>query len=331
MRTFVTGATGFAGSHLVRDLLEAGHEVFGLVYGGEDTAAFDGQRAFHALEGDLLEPSSLDAALREAQPDVVYHLAGWALTAQSWTYPAKTLSVNTVGTANLLEAAVAHGKPKVVAVTSAEIYGVVTREQLPIDENSQPNPHHPYGLSKWAAGKLIPMFWRRFDLPVIEARPFNHIGPGQARGFVVPDFASQIAAIRLGLREPRIAVGNLSAERDFTDVRDVVRAYQCLADKGKPGRTYIICSGQAIPIHYILNVLVEVAEVGLEIIYDPDRMRPSDTPVLYGSYDHIARDTGWRPRIHIRRSLIDALDDWMVRLREATPAGLVNDGVKKKL
>lgn len=314
MRVFVTGATGFAGSHLVSDLLDAGHDVFGLVYHADDPGEYPEHDSFHRLEGDLLDRASLDAAMRESRAEVVYHLAGWALTAQSWEHVARTINVNTVGTANLLEAAVAHGKPRVVAVTSAEIYGVVKPEQLPIDEKSEPDPHHPYGVSKWAAGRLIPMFWKRFDLPVVEARPFNHIGPGQALGFVVPDFASQLAAIRLGKREPRISVGNLSAERDFTDVRDVVRAYQCLADKGKPGQTYIICSGQAVPIHYILNVLVEIAEVGLEIVYDEERMRPSETPVLFGSYDRIARDTGWRPQIHLRQSLVDAFEDWKRRL-----------------
>lgn len=313
MRIFVTGATGFAGSHLVRDLLAGGHKVFGLVYGEEDGSPFVEHPSFCAVRGDLLDGASLEAAFQEAQPETVYHLAGWALTAQSWQFPAKTINVNTVGTANLLQAAVKYGKPRVVAVTSAEIYGVVKPEQLPINEESTPNPHHPYGLSKWAAGRLIPMFWQRFGLPVIEARPFNHIGPGQAPGFVVPDFAGQLAEIRLGLREPRIAVGNLSAERDFTDVRDVVRAYQHLAQQGKPGESYIICSGQAVPIHYLLDVLIEIAGVGLEIVYDPERMRPSETPVLFGSYDKIARDTGWKPQIHIRQSLIDAFEDSLAR------------------
>ena len=300
MRVLVTGATGFAGSHLVDDLLENGDEVYGLVYRADDPGEYPEHASFFKLEGDLLDEESLQEAMEAARPEVIYHLAGWALTAQSWDYPAKTISINTVGTANLLHAAVNNGKPRVVAVTSAEIYGVVKAEQLPIDEESEPDPHHPYGLSKWAAGRLIPMFWRRFGL---------------------------LAAIRLGQREPQIAVGNLSAERDFTDVRDVVRAYQCLAERGRPGKTYIICSGQAVPIHYILSVLVEIAQVGLEIIYDSERMRPSDTPVLYGSYERSARDTGWRPQIHIRQSLVDAFEDWVDRLeRKGLATGEVEIG-----
>ncbi|MFW6063347.1 MAG: GDP-mannose 4,6-dehydratase [Chloroflexota bacterium] len=317
MRIFVTGATGFAGSHLVDDLLAQEHEVFGLSYDENEPQRHAGHPLYRSITGDLLDLSSLEAALAVAQPDVIYHLAGWALTAQSWDYPARTFNVNTAGTANLLQAAVACGNPRVVAVTSAEIYGVVTPEQLPITEESVPNPHHPYGVSKWAAGRLIPLYWNRYELPVIEARPFNHIGPRQAPGFVVPDFASQLAAIKLGQQEPTISVGNLSAERDFTDVRDVVRAYQALAEQGQPGEAYIICSGQAVPIHYLLNVLVETAGVAVEIEYDEERMRPSDTPVLFGSYARLNEHTGWSPQIHLRESLRDAYEDWLQRLAQA--------------
>ncbi|HSM54613.1 MAG TPA: GDP-mannose 4,6-dehydratase, partial [Candidatus Sulfomarinibacteraceae bacterium] len=226
MRIFVTGATGFAGSHLVDDLLAQEHEVFGLSYDKNEPQRHVGHPLYRSITGDLLDLSSLDAALKVAQPDVIYHLAGWALTAQSWEHPARTINVNTAGTANLFQAAVARGRPRVVAVTSAEIYGVVKPEQLPITEESVPDPHHPYGVSKWAAGRLVPLYWDRYELPVIEARPFNHIGSRQSLGFVVPDFASQLAGIKLGQKAPTISVGNLSAERDFTDVRDVVRAYQ---------------------------------------------------------------------------------------------------------
>ena len=316
MRVFVTGATGFAGSHLVDDLLAQGHQVFGLVYMADQRRYLSQDPKFTAIEGDLSDRASLKAALAEARPDLIYHLAGWALTAASWENPARAFAINTGGTANLLDAAVAFGRPRVVAVTSAEIYGVVKPDELPITEASEPDPHHPYGVSKWAAGRLIPLYWERYGLPVIEARPFNNIGPRQALGFVVPDFASQLAAIKLGQQEPTMSVGNLSAERDFTDVRDVVRAYRALGEAGRPGSTYIIASGQPVPIHYLLNTLMEMAEVGVAVRYDPERMRPSDTPVLYGSYARLREDTGWEPRIHLRDSLADTLNYWLEKLAE---------------
>lgn len=315
MRVFVTGATGFAGTHLVNDLLEQGHHVYGLVYRGDSRRYDTTSAAYTAVDGDLQDLASLKEAVAAAQPDVIYHLAGWALTAESWRDPARVVAINTGGTANLLEAAVAYGRPRVVAVTSAEIYGQVTTAQLPITEESVPDPRHPYGLSKWAAGRLVGLYWQRYRLPVVEARPFNHVGPGQEPGFVVPDFASQLAAIALGLREPQILVGNLDAERDFTDVRDVVRAYQRLASDGKPGCNYIIASGQPVPIHYLLNTLIQIAGIGVEVNYDPERMRPSDVPVLYGSYARVEKDTGWRPEIHLRQSLQDAYNGWLERLR----------------
>jgi GDP-4-dehydro-6-deoxy-D-mannose reductase len=315
MRVFVTGATGFAGTHLVNDLLVQGHQVFGLVYRGDSRRYETDSAAYTAVEGDLQDLSSLKEAVAVAEPDVIYHLAGWALTAESWRDPARVLAINTGGTANLLEAAVAFGRPRVVAVTSAELYGQVTAAQLPITESSQPDPRHPYGLSKWAAGRLVRLYWQRYGLPVVEARPFNHIGPGQEPGFVVPDFASQLAAIALGLRAPQMLVGNLDAERDFTDVRDVVRAYQCLAAQGEAGSSYIIASGQPVPIHYLLTTLIQIAGIAVEVNYDPERMRPSDVPVLYGSYAQLEADTGWRPEIHLRQSLEDAYHGWVERLR----------------
>jgi GDP-4-dehydro-6-deoxy-D-mannose reductase len=315
MRVFVTGGTGFAGTHLVNDLLEQGHHVYGLVFRGDSRRYRTTSPAYTPIEGDLQDLESLTEAVATAQPDVIYHLAGWALTAESWRHPARVLAINTGGTANLLQAAVSFGRPRIVAVTSAEIYGQVTPADLPITEESEPDPRHPYGLSKWAAGQLVRLYWQRYQLPVVEARPFNHIGPGQEPGFVVPDFASQLAAIALGLRPPQMLVGNLDAERDFTDVRDVVRAYQRLAAAGEPGQHYIIASGQPVPIHYLLNTLIQIAGIGVEVNYDPDRMRPSDVPVLYGSYARLERDTGWRPGIHLRQSLHDAYHDWLERLQ----------------
>lgn len=316
MRIFITGATGFAGSHLVDHLLAAGHELFALVHSASSHQTLPEHPRLHAVPGDLLNVDSLQIAVAEAEPEVVYHLAGQAYPARSWDKPAATLAVNTGGTANLLQAAVAYGRPRVVVVTSADIYGLVEETDLPLTEESPPAPRHPYGVSKWAAGRLTAVYWQRYQLPVMEAQPFNHIGPRQALGFVVPDFASQLAAIKLGQQPAQMSVGNLEAQRDFSDVRDVVRAYVALAEKGKPGESYFICSGQPVSIHYLLQVLIELAETAVNVQYDPERMRPSDVPCLYGSAAKLRRHTGWTPQIHLRQSLADALQDWTNRLRE---------------
>ncbi len=316
MRVFITGGTGFAGSHLVDGLLASGHELLALVHGESSHQELPSHPRLSQISGNLLQRDSLMNAVVEARPDVIYHLAGQASPGISWQDPALTLAINAGGTANLLEAAVAYGRPCVVVVSSAEIYGPITADMLPLTEKTEPQPRHPYGISKLAVGQLVSAYWSRYKLPVVEARPFNHIGPRQAPGFVVPDFASQLAAIKLGLQQPIVAVGNLDAQRDFTDVRDVVRAYIALAEEGQPGEAYFICSGEPVSIRHLLQTLSELAQVEVEINYDPARIRPSDTPILYGSYGKILADTGWRPEISIRQSLSDALADWESRLRQ---------------
>lgn len=265
--------------------------------------------------GDLLDPDGLAATVNQARPDIIFHLAGQAYPARSWLEPAQTIAVNTGGTANLLRAAVEYGRPRVVVVTSAEIYGPISPGALPLTEQTQPHPRHPYGVSKLAAGELARAYWERYELPVVEARPFNHIGPRQAAGFVVPDFASQLAAIHLGRSEPVIRVGNLEPERDFTDVRDVAAAYLRLAEAGRAGEPYLICSGRPVTIRTLLETLIELNGVEVDVITDVRRLNPSDIPCLYGSYRKIEADTGWRPQIPLRQSLADALADWEARLR----------------
>ncbi len=314
MRVFVTGATGFAGSHLLDLLLSAGHEIVTLVHASSSTQSLPEHPLIQSVAGNLLDMEGLITAVSEAKPDVIYHLAGQPYPARSWQNPALTLAINAGGTANLLEAAVAYGRPRVVIISSAEIYGAIQPDELPITETTEPEPRHPYGISKWAAGQLVRLYWQRYQLPVVEARPFNHIGPRQALGFVVPDFASQMAAIKLGKQSATMRVGNLDARRDFTDVRDVVRAYAALAEKGQPGESYLISSGQPVAIQYLLTTLAELADIRIDIEYDPNRMRPSDVPVLYASYDKIRQHTGWQPQIHLRQSLAEALDEWVVKL-----------------
>jgi GDP-4-dehydro-6-deoxy-D-mannose reductase len=315
MRILITGATGFAGSHLVDRLLAAGHELFALHHQQTTHQALPHHERLQGIEGDLLDQALLETAVSTARPDIIYHLAGQAYPARSWEIPAQTIAVNTGGTANLLQAAVKWGRPRVVVVTSAEVYGEINADDLPVTEETPAQPRHPYGISKLAAGQLVSLYWQRYQLPVVEARPFNHIGPRQALGFVVPDFASQLAAIKLKQQPPTLSVGNLEAQRDFTDVRDVVRAYMLLAEKGQPGWPYLICSGQPVSIHYLLITLADLAAVEINISYDPVRMRPSDIPCLYGSYARLQQDTGWQPQIHLRQSLADTLADWVERLQ----------------
>ena len=316
MRIFLTGATGFAGSHLVDILLADGHELFALVHSATSHQQLPAIPQVEEIPGDLLQLASLKRIVAEVRPDVIYHLAGQAYPALSWKDPALTIAINAGGTANLLEAAVAFGRPRVVVVSSAEIYGPINEDMLPLTEVTVPEPRHPYGISKLAAGQLAAVYWQRYELPVVEARPFNHIGPRQMTGFVVPDFASQLAAIKLGQKAPVMRVGNLDAQRDFTDVRDVVAAYVDLAQKGQPGEAYFICSGQPISIYDLLTTLTDLAEVDVEVVFDAARMRPSDTPCLYGSYAKIEADTGWRPQIPLSQSLLDALNNWLQRLGE---------------
>lgn len=316
MRILVTGATGFAGSHLVDRLLQEGHEIFALHHRQTTHQELVRHERLQGIEGDLLDEASLQTAVTAARPDIIFHLAGQAYPARSWDIPAQTMAINSGGTANLLQAAIRWGRPRVVVVTSAEIYGEIRPEALPLTEMTPTQPRHPYGVSKVAAGQLVALYWQRYQLPVVEARPFNHIGPRQALGFVVPDFASQLAAIKLKRQPPTMSVGNLEAQRDFTDVRDVVRAYTLLAEQGQPGQAYLICSGQPVSIHYLLTTLAELAGVAIDITYDPARMRPSDIPCLYGSYGRLQQDTGWQPEIHLRQSLADALADWVERLQK---------------
>lgn len=313
MRVFVTGATGFAGSHLVEQLLADGHQVFGLVHPTSGHLPWPEDRRFEPIQGNLLDLGSLRAAFEVSEPEQVFHLAGQASPQMSWRDPAGTFAVNTGGTANMLEAARASGRPKVVIVTSAHILNRASEDGQPLTEETTPAPQDPYGISKMAAAMLAPVYWERYGLPVVEARPFNHIGPRQAPGFVVPDFASQVAAVKLGLAEPEIRVGSLDVERDFTDVRDVVSAYRALANRGAPGESYLVCSGKSVSIRWILDTLIELSGCQVTVTIDPDLLRPADSSRIVGSNLKINRQTGWRPTIGLRQSLSDTLDDWIDR------------------
>ena len=244
------------------------------------------------------------AALDALRPSAVYHCAGFADVHKAWRATAAPLRVNALGTHHLLEAVRRTGLAiPVLVVGSALVYRPSTAAA---DEHDPIGPTTPYGVSKLAQE----MTARVSGLPVLLARPFNHAGPRQSDAYVTSSFARQIAEIESGLREPVLRVGNLDAQRDITDVRDTVRAYRLIVERGHPDRPYNVCTGRAYRIADLMNLLVSRARVAIRVVTDPARLRPSDTPVILGSYARLQGDTGWRPSIPIERTLEDLLDYW---------------------
>jgi GDP-4-dehydro-6-deoxy-D-mannose reductase len=299
MRALVTGATGFVGPHLVAHLRANGDEVVGL----EDGVV------------EVCDPGAITAWLEARRPEVVYHLAGWADVGGSWSAPQEAFRVNAEGTLNVLQAALAAGCRRVLVVSSADVYGVVDEADLPITELHPLRPVSPYAVSKVAADYLGLQAWLGRHLEVVRVRAFNHLGPGQSDRFVAPSIAARIAANEAGGGD-EIPVGNLDARRDVTDVRDVVRAYRLLVERGAPGEAYNVCSGVGVAISELAEQLLARATKPMRLVVDPDRYRPVDVPVLLGSAAKLQQATGWRPEIPLDQTLADVLDDWRSRIRE---------------
>lgn len=301
----ITGATGFAGGHLLERLTASNGEVHAFAHaGGQRPAPRPG---VHWTAVDLLDRAALQRALAAARPSVIFHCAGIADVHHAWRAPARALRVNVLGTHNLLEACRDAGIGcRVVITGSALIYHPRTE---PISETDPIAPATPYGVSKLAQE----MTAQASGLPVLLARPFNHAGPRQSPAYASAAFAQQIARIEAGLAEPVLRVGNLDSLRDITDVRDTVRAYQALAESGVPLRPYNICSGHAYRMRDVLDTLLSHARVRVRVEVDPERLRPSDNPIIVGSHQRLTDDTGWQPEIPIERTLSDLLDEWRSR------------------
>jgi GDP-4-dehydro-6-deoxy-D-mannose reductase len=298
-KALVTGGTGFVGRHLITALREGGYEVL----------ACGGPHETHALPIDLGDVSSLRAAIDIAQPDVVFHLAAQTFVPHSLSSPMETYEANVIGTANLAQAlrgyAGAAGKmPRLLFTSSAEVYGAQPPEAFPLHETALPHPANPYAASKAAAELILLGEALGHGLDVVIARAFNHIGPGQDERFAVAGFAAQLARIAAG-GAPLLYTGNLQPKRDFTDVRDVVRAYIALAVRGQSGEIYNVCSGVARSMREVLGELIVIAHVAVEVRDDPARMRPSEIPIFVGENAKLRAATGWEPLISFRSSLRD--------------------------
>lgn len=307
----VTGASGFVGPHLLDHLISQGDEVIGVDRRGPGP---DDRHRAHLRQGpDLLDFDGWQQLLCDIKPEVIYHLAGWSDVGGSWQAGREVWRVNTEGTMSILMGARAAGAQRVVLISSADVYGQVPAAEMPIRDDRVPNPASPYGASKAAAEVLARQFITGFDFDVVIARPFNHIGPGQSPNFVVPAFAFRIAeAERQGGGEVRH--GDLSARRDFTDVRDTVRAYRLLAQHGHCGQTYNICTGQQIQIADMLERLRALARVTVTTSVDPSLLRPVEVPLHQGSAQRLIDHTGWAPTIDLSQTLSDVLDDARARL-----------------
>lgn len=293
MRAFVTGSRGFVGSWLVLHLRGAGDEVI------ESGPALD-----------VTDAQGVLAAVGEAEPDVVYHLAGFAHVGASWEAAQEVVRVNTLGTLSVVEAARACAQPPtVLVVSSAEVYGHVLPEELPLSEDAPVRPVSPYALSKASAELVGLQAHLAHGLRVVTVRPFNHVGPGQAPSFAVSGLARRIVEARRA-GERAIRVGNLSARRDFTDVRDVVRAYRLLAVTGRPGGVYNVCSGTDVSIDAVVHRLLDLAGAEMSLDRDPFLFRPVDVPVLRGDPGRLLACTGWRPEIGLDQTLADVLEHW---------------------
>lgn len=317
MRVLITGVSGFVGGHLADALLARGiTSLFGIV-GPRSRLRPELQAKVTSFEGDLCQAAFVDHVMTQAQPDYIYHLAGQASVSAAWGDPWPSFEINVRPQVNLFAAMLRQSSPaRFLSITSSKVYGEAADLPMPIHEGLPLHPDNPYGVSKAAQDLLAQQYFLSHQLPIIRVRPFNHIGPGQSPDFVSAAFARQIARAEAGQQPPEMKVGNLAAERDFSDVRDVVQAYIALMDRGEPGQVYNVGSGRAVPVQQLLDILLSLARVDIKVVPDPARMRPADQPLSYGDISKIQQHVNWQPRISLETSLRDILDDWRQQVRQ---------------
>jgi GDP-4-dehydro-6-deoxy-D-mannose reductase len=309
MRTLVTGAGGFAGSHLIELLEEGGGEIVGWLR--PDTEPLVRGRRTRWMTVELLDRDAVRTAIADLQPHAIYHLAGLPHVGDSWSHVHDTFAGNVLATHYLFDGLrQARLSPRVLVTSSATVYAP---QPHAITESDPINPNTPYGTSKLAQEMLARRAWEDDGIPAVIARSFNHVGPRQAAAFVAPSIAKQIAEIEAGHREPVMQLGNLSPERDIMDVRDTVRAYRAMLESAAPGSPYNVCSGVPIRISRLVDMFLAKARVAITIRLDESRVRPIDTPVIVGDPARVCADTGWTPEVPFDRTIDDLLAYWRSR------------------
>lgn len=311
MKALIIGAAGFVGGYLIRELKAAGWEVHATCLPNEEIKE---DCPVHTL--DILKKEDISPLLDDIKPDIVYHLAAQSSVSVSWKRPQLTAEINVVGSINVLEAVRDAEKKdiRLILIGSGEEYGYIREGACPLSESEPLNPGNIYAATKACQDMLGKIYTRAYKMDIIMVRAFNHSGPAQSNIFVISDFCRQIAEIEKGMKEPVISVGNLSAKRDFTDVRDVVRAYRLLGEKGVSGNVYNVGRGKAVEIQYILDTALSYANRSIEVKRDPARMRASDIPLIEPDVSHIHEDTGWSAEITMEQTIKDTLDYWRHKL-----------------
>lgn len=315
MRSLIIGGSGFVGGYLADYLKECGYEVAVTKMPSELSKQTESTN-IQVCGLDILDQKEVEEILRKIKPDIIFHLAAQSSVAVSWKNPELTIDVNIKGCIHVLEAVRRQDKRiRVLLIGSGEEYGKILPQEIPVSEGQSIRPGNIYAATKACQNMIGSIYAQAFGMDVVMVRAFNHIGPRQAPIFVVSDFCKQAAEIEAGMREAVIKTGNLDVKRDFTDVRDVVRAYMMLAEKGAAGETYNVGSGHAVSIGEILQVILKKSPAGIRIEADRQKFRPSDVPVIEADIGKLRKITGWMPRIPLEQAIQDTLDSWRGTVR----------------
>lgn len=313
LKVFISGATGFVGRHLISRLNSPQYTIYGSSF-PEKPEVFEGLGGREIFHLDIRAEEDIFEVIRRVQPDWVFHLAAISNVKHSWEERRETLETNILGTLNLFEAVRKHAqKARVLFVSSSDVYGIISSGERVLKEEDDTRAVNPYALTKIGGEILSKFYWEIEKLDVLIVRSFPHTGPGQGPDFACSDWACQIARIEKGLAEPVIKVGNIDIQRDYTDVRDVVKAYVSLMERGKKGQTYNICSGKAVALRKILEFLCSLSSESVKVKVDSRKLRKTDIPFLVGNNRKIRRETSWEPKIPLEQTLKDLLEYWRKR------------------
>lgn len=307
----VIGAAGFVGKYLIDEMVTNGIKAYATKLPHETLVGLSAK----VYNLDIMDKNAVTALLFEVRPDYIFHLAAQSSVGLAWKKPGLTVDVNIKGSLNVMDAVrELYYKPRVLLIGSGEEYGYIQPGETPITETNPIRPGNIYAATKVCQNMIGNIYSQAYDMELMMVRAFNHIGPGQAPMFVVSDFCKQVAEIEKGLREPVMKVGNLAAKRDFTDVRDVVKAYVKLVQKGIPGETYNVGSGNAREIRTILDLIISMSDAAIQVETDPNKLRPVDVPIIEADITKIRKLTGWEPEIPIEQTISEMLNYWRKHL-----------------